>query len=342
MKSIRATIIELHRAGHRNCEIVRLLATSKVSKQLVSKTIKRFKETNNLDDRPRSGRPCTAMTARNIKVVRSRIRRNPQRSARKMAAELKISRSTTMRILKNVLKVKAYKTKKVQFLSDAAKKNRLVRCKNLKCRFANDEYQVVLFSDEKFFTIEQVMNKQNNRIWSSDPFCIPKSTRNITRKQGAPGVMVWAGVTADGKTPLVFINQGVKINAEVYMNQVLESVVKPWAQEHFSGRNWIFQQDSAPSHKAKKVQQWCRDEFPEIISSDEWPSYSPDLNPLDYSIWGILEAKVCSKSYNNIESLKQAIKEEWDKIRQEFVRTSIEKFPQKLDACIRANGAHFE
>ena len=139
MKSIRATIIELHRAGHRNCEIVRLLATSKVSKQLVSKTIKRFKETNNLDDRPRSGRPCTAMTARNIKVVWSRIRRNPQRSARKMAADIKISRSTTMRILKNVLKVKAYKTKKVQFLSDAAKKNRLAKCKNLKCRFANDE-----------------------------------------------------------------------------------------------------------------------------------------------------------------------------------------------------------
>ena len=48
---------------------------------------------------------------------------------------------------------------------------------------------------------------------------------------------------------------------------------------------------------------------PDFISVDthwrradgEWPPNSPDLNPLDYSIWSILEAKACANK--TIESL---------------------------------------
>ena len=29
----------------------------------------------------------------------------------------------------------------------------------------------------------------------------------------------------------------------------------PWAKEHFKKRPWMFQQDSAPSHRAKKTQE---------------------------------------------------------------------------------------
>ena len=36
---------------------------------------------------------------------------------------------------------------------------------------------------------------------------------------------------------------------------------------------------------------------------------SPDLNPLDYIIWGVLENKVNATSHPNIGSLKTAIEE---------------------------------
>ena len=42
--------------------------------------------------------------------------------------------------------------------------------------------------------------------------------------------MVWAGVTSDGRTPPVFIPQEVKINHMVYRETILESILKPWAQ----------------------------------------------------------------------------------------------------------------
>ena len=39
-------------------------------------------------------------------------------------------------------------------------------------------------------------------------------------------------------------------------------------------------------------------------STSEWPLSSSDLNPLDYSIWGILEARVNTRRDTSLESLK--------------------------------------
>ncbi|UYV84729.1 hypothetical protein LAZ67_X003238 [Cordylochernes scorpioides] len=75
----------------------------------------------------------------------------------------------------------------------------------------------------------------------------------------------------------------------------------------FNGEHWIFQQDSAPAHKAKSTQQWLETNVPEFINPNEWPSGSPDLNPLDYSLWAYLEVKVCSKRYHNLDQLKSAL-----------------------------------
>ena len=54
------------------------------------------------------------------------------------------------------------------------------------------------------------------------------------------------------------------------------------------GDNWMFQQDGASSHRHKKTQQSCKDNFPTFLPSDRWPANSPDLKPLDYSIWNEL------------------------------------------------------
>ena len=45
--------------------------------------------------------------------------------------------------------------------------------------------------------------------------------------------MVWGGICASGKTPLVFVEKEVKINQEVYRRDILEAVVLPWAQQHW-------------------------------------------------------------------------------------------------------------
>ena len=65
--------------------------------------------------------------------------------------------------------------------------------------------------------------------------------------------MVWAGICATGKTPLVFIDSGVKIRfiPKGYSTRC-RSDLGPTA---FWSHIWIFQQDSALSHRAKATQE---------------------------------------------------------------------------------------
>ena len=98
--------------------------------------------------------------------------------------------------------------------------------------------------------------------------------------------MVWAAVSDCGKkSPLVFIEKGVKINTEVYL-QMLENKVLPWLNENQWENGWVFQQDGAPSHTSNQTQQWCRDNFglDSFWPKEMWPPCSPDLNPMDFSI----------------------------------------------------------
>jgi inhibitor of nuclear factor kappa-B kinase subunit alpha len=255
---------------------------------------------------------------------------------RKVARETGIGRTSVRCIAKSELGIKAYKLQKVQFLNDQNKRIRVQRCRLLLQRHAGPE---ILFSDEKIFTIEVAHNHQNDRIWTTKP---PLSDKIVSHSQHPQQLMVWAGICSSGKTPLVFVDPGVKINKNYYLQEILQGVLEPWARTHFGNREWIFQQDSAPAHKAREVQEWCRDHLPGFISTEEWPPYSPDLNPMDYSVWSILEARACAKPHKNLESLRQSLLREWAKIPVQELRAICENFPKRLRLCIKAKGGHFE
>ena len=91
----------------------------------------------------------------------------------------------------------------------------------------------VVFSDEKLFTVEEALNKQNDRILSRTVSSIPEEYRLVKRVQKPSSVMVWAGISAEGRTPLVFVPSGVKINANTYKELILEPVVKKLAETMF-------------------------------------------------------------------------------------------------------------
>ena len=74
----------------------------------------------------------------------------------------------------------------------------------------------------------------------------------------------------------------------------------------------------------------------------ERPPSSPDLNPLDFSIWGILEARVNAKCHRSIESLNTTFLKEWDRLSMQHVRAAIDSWSDRLRATVKANGGRFE
>jgi hypothetical protein len=188
-------------------------------------------------------------------------------------------------------------------LSTKNKADRITKSKALLARLGNGTHLNVLWTDEKIFTTEQALNKQNDRILASS--VAAASGRIVQRAAHPASVMVWGGITSRAKTPLVFVEMGAKVNQVYYREKI--TVVKPWFQRNFLDQEGIFQQDGAPAHTAKKTQQWFRDNSINFIPKEEWPANSPDLNPMDFSIWGYLEEKACVSPHKNLESLKQSL-----------------------------------
>ncbi|KAI6655895.1 hypothetical protein LOD99_1629 [Oopsacas minuta] len=129
---------------------------------------------------------------------------------------------------------------------------------------------------------------------------------------------------------------------KLYQELVLEPVVKCLSQTMFSGQPFVFQQDGTPAHTANTTQDWLKHNIPTFIHKDEWPPYSPDLNPMDYSVWSILENKVCSVSHNTASSLKISLCREWEKIPEETLHAAVEGFPNRLRVVTSKKGGYIE
>src|SRR5690348_744887 len=79
----------------------------------------------------------------------------------------------------------------------------------------------------------------------------------------------------------------------------------------------------------------------------DWPSSSPDLNVLDYNIWGILEARVNANAHRSLSSVGRAVKREWAKANfrcnaMHQIRAAVDSWRRRLQACVDANEGRFE
>ena len=74
-----------------------------------------------------------------------------------------------------------------------------------------------------------------------------------------------------------------------------------------------------------------------------WPANSPDLDPVDYCIQGILEQNIYrGRKITDLGTLKDAIIEEWNKIPQETIDRCIDVYRSRLRQVVKNEGRHIE
>ena len=144
------------------------------------------------------------------------------------------------------------------------------------------------FSDEKFFTIEVTVNNQNARVYTKTPAVIDEFVRTVYRLQNLFSLMVWIAIYKYWKSLLIFVEQWVKINGDLYVNNIFIPAFQEM-KKYFKDQLSAFQQDGAPIHTSGKTQDWCQRHFP-WFWSNEIPA-SPDLNPV--LVRSSLKAKIC-------------------------------------------------
>ncbi|KAK8372100.1 hypothetical protein O3P69_011810 [Scylla paramamosain] len=136
-----------------------------------------------------------------------------------------------------------------------------------KLKFPLENDMPWFFSDEKNFCQDQTHNSQNNRWLAVCPKDVPRGMKGMQVSCNCHG--------------------GLR-STEVY-TEVVQTHVKPWIEEVAAGRPYVWQQGSAPCHTSRKSQKWLSDNFFDFVAPDVWPPNSPDLNPMDYFVWGAVE-----------------------------------------------------
>ena len=230
----------------------------------------------------------------------------------KLAKRKKISVATVSRAVKSE-GGKSLRRFKKPLLTTAMVQKRRERCCHLLNDFKSHGNWIIIFSDEKTFTVDPVVNKQNERVagFGKDT----PEVRNVSTTKHPASVMMLGVVASNGeKMPPVWFDVGYRLTA-ADDKDILATKVLPWVRKITKNVNCVFQQDGAPSHTAKVVQEWVN-----FWSKDIWPPQSPDLNPLDYSVWAHIENKACKVRHSNTEELKSSVGHAWASMRKDYIR----------------------
>ena len=72
-----------------------------------------------------------------------------------------------------------------------------------------------------------------------------------------------------------------------------------------------------------------------------WTPSSPDINPMDFAIWSILERDVSTRYHPNSDLLTAVIQSAWTKLDEKVVRRFCASVKARLRLIIKAKGGHF-
>ncbi|CAK9798623.1 hypothetical protein ANTPLA_LOCUS1702 [Anthophora plagiata] len=73
-----------------------------------------------------------------------------------------------------------------------------------------------------------------------------------------------------------------------------------------------------------------------------WSARTPDLNPLDFFLWGLLKETVCMNVPTTVEDMHQRIIIACANITSNVLYRVQHSFRAHLQQCIDVNGHHFE
>lgn len=282
--------------------------------------IDRFEQSGNVLDEPRSGRPRITHVSVDAAIVSA-------------AEEAKF---ITPRVIRNQLQVPISKRTIRRRLDEAGLFGRVARFSwplsqetiDARLLFANDygnwdgnDWGRVLFTDEC-----NVWLDNQSQIWVQRPedaaYLDPYM---VHRPASHEKVSIWAGFSATGVTRVHIIDGN--LNAAKLV-EILSEELRHYANRVWGQREWYLLQDNSPIHQSHEVKDWLDSKN---VARFDFPSYSPDLNPME-NLWAWLKRELDHEFYANVSELRSAISKTWNNIPVDILFALVKSMPDRLEA----------
>lgn len=212
------------------------------------------------------------------------------------------------------------------FQTTVQRKKRLLWAKERQS-WTQRQWVTIIFSDDSKF--ELCVGDMRTTVIRTKKEAYHRDFLKRTVKFPA-SIMIWGCMSAKSLGQLHLIDNTV--NAVRYIN-ILEKHLMASADKLSSFGEFTFQQDGTPAHTAKVTKKWFRNN----INVLDWPSSSPDLNPIE-SVWAIMKRRLRNDPQTTIAGLKRKIQEIWDSITPDECQDLVNSMNKRIVALIKANG----
>lgn len=324
----RSAIFELYKAGKCYREIAEQL---RCSKKMVFNALQHINKYDTIFNVPRRNRPRKTSEYTD-RMIRRISKCNPKKTSTDIQRDIqeklniKISKRTiSRRLVEGGLHGRA--ARKKPLLRRIQRKRRVDFAKS-HWSWTTNQWKYLLWSDET------KINRlgPDGRRYVRRPINQEFNPRYISPvvKHGGGSIMVWGCFSWNGVGPIYKID-GI-LNKEKYV-AILNDVMLPWAEENLPVI-WQFQQDNDPKHTAKLTKKFFEDNSVNVL---DWPSSSPDLNPIEH-LWGDVKKAVSLKNITNMESLFEEVKLAWYAIPVERCRHLIASMRSRCEAVMKQKG----
>jgi transposase len=262
----------------------------KVVKSTISKIKNKSENNQNLANKVETRGRKTMLSKQQITRLKKMAENPNPRTQKSMAKSLNISQQVVSYQINKVLDKKLTKKPKGQELSEKTIQKRYRRSWPLYLKLRGQRWTKLVTSDEAWFYLDSTSRKTKLQYLSRGQK--RTSLETFTSKSHPKGVLVWVGISANGCTQARFVERGAKVNSDYYIKNVLKPFLTRDIPKLYPNGDYLFHQDSAPSHVSKKTLNYLRSMNVPFITPEQWLPNSPDVAPLDYFFWGYLKNRI--------------------------------------------------
>ncbi|MPC40780.1 Transposable element Tcb1 transposase [Portunus trituberculatus] len=320
-----SNIVTLHKQNHSTQEIAKTVGVSQRSVQRWVMKYKRGGRSETPTHKNKPGRPKKT-SARILDVIRKQVENNPHISSREIKEKnqfllANVSERTVRQRLREGIGCKGCRSSSEPAFTPKQIRKRIQFCQKY-ALWDVSRWRRVLWSDEVTFSVGSNGGSGTNHRPGSDTQKYVKFPDSI---------MVWGCFSYYGVGELVVLPNNIHMNKSNYLELLCDHLPNSFEK----CRAELFMQDGTPYHTAFDVKQWLMDCQVECL--DDWPSSSPDLNPIE-DVWPIIKRELRKRDILSLAILEAEIRRVWNNLKPQLLQNLADSVPRRLKECLKRKG----